>query len=89
MSIPDQIHGGSFNAHKNWKKLRAKHQKREASRKRGIDPGPKPELYTPNKQTIEGSERIVSKELYNLNYDLAFGKITQEEYNELREELGE
>ena len=84
MERPDQLHGGSFNAHKNWKKLRDKHQRV----KRGEEKW-KPEVYTPSIKTEEGSERIISKELYDLNYDLAFGRITQEEYNKLREELGE
>lgn len=89
MESDEQRVGGSFNAGKNWKKLREKHKRNEAARSRGRVVTSTPETYTPYKQTIEGSERIVSKELYNLNYELAFGRINQEEYNKLREELGE
>jgi len=85
----DQLAGGSFNAHKHWKKLREKHRRKDAAKKRGISQRARPEIYTPNNQVIEGAERIVSKELYDLNYELAFGRITQEEYDKLREELGE
>jgi hypothetical protein len=85
MSRPDQLHGGTFNAHKNWKKLRDKHKRV----KRGEEKW-KPEAYRPASVTeSEGNERIISKELYDLNYELAFGRITQEEYDKLREELGE
>lgn len=83
----DQNFGGSFNAHKNWKKLREKHRKREASRARGVTKPAQPETYRANDQTIEGSERIIPKELYDLNYDLAFGRITEEQYEQKRAEL--
>ncbi len=85
----DQRFGGSFNAHKNWKKLREKHRKRDAKTARGISSRAQPEVYQPN--NIEGSERIVPKELYDLNYELAFGKITEEEYKQrkVKIDLGE
>jgi hypothetical protein len=83
----DQNFGGSFNAHKNWKKLREKHRKREASRARGVTSPAQPEIYQPSNQTIEGSERIITKELYDLNYELAFGRITEEEYKQRKAKL--
>ena len=85
----DQLAGGSFNAHKNWKKLREKHKRNEEARSRGRDVTSTPETHRPYNQTVEGSERIVSKQLYDLNYDLAFGRITPEEYDKLKEALGE
>ena len=87
MSDVDQNFGGSFNAHKNWKKLREKHRKREASRARGATSPAQPETYQPNNQTIEGSTRDISKELYDLNYELAFGRITEEEYKQRKAKL--
>jgi len=89
MKSDEQRIGGSFNAHKRWKKLREKHRKRDAHIARGGNTYNIPETYTPNLQNIEGSDRIISKELYDLNYDLAFGKITQEDYDKLKERLGE
>tara|TARA_R100000152_G_C6733479_1_gene157888 strand:+ start:126 stop:395 length:270 start_codon:yes stop_codon:yes gene_type:complete len=89
MQSDEQRVGGSFNAHKHWKKLREKRRKREAHVARGGNRYAIPETYTPNNLQFEGSERKVSKELYDLNYELAFGRITQEEYDKLREELGE
>ena len=89
MKSDEQRIGGSFNAHKRWKKLREKHRKRDAHIARGGNTYNIPETYTPNLQNIEGSERVISKELYDLNYDLAFGRLTQVQYDKLREELGE
>jgi hypothetical protein len=83
----DQHFGGSFNADKNWKKLREKHRKAEASRARGVTKPHQPETYRTNNQIIEGSERIIPKELYDLNYDLAFGRITEEQYEHKRAEF--
>jgi len=83
----DQNFGGSFNAHKHWKKLREKHRKREAQEARGIFSRAQPETYQPNNQTIEGSTRDISKELYDLNYELAFGRITEEEYKQRKAKL--
>jgi len=83
----DQNFGGSFNAHKHWRKLREKHRKREAQEARGIFSRAQPETYQPNNQTIEGSTRDISKELYDLNYELAFGRITEEEYKQRKAKL--
>ena len=85
----DQLAGGSFNAPKHWKKLREKHKRNEEARSRGRDVTSTPETHRPYYQTIEGSERIDSKQLYDLYYDLAFGRITPEEYDKLKEALGE
>ena len=83
-------HGGTFDASRHWKKLRKKHNKTDAYHSRTGRRQYEPEVYKPNKQTtLEGSERAISKELYDLNYKLAFGKITQAQYDKLREELGE
>ena len=76
----DQLFGGSFNAHKNWKKLRAKHEKV----KKGEKPW-KPEQYIPHSGAGKGDmdrSMDVPKEIYSLNYELAFGKITEEEHAE-------
>tara|TARA_R100000664_G_C2637082_1_gene63868 strand:+ start:59 stop:328 length:270 start_codon:yes stop_codon:yes gene_type:complete len=83
----DQHFGGSFNAHKNWKRLRDKHRRKAQAEKRGIKHRAMPEYYRPSSHTVEGSERIVSDKMYALNYDLAFGKISQEEYDKKVSEL--
>jgi hypothetical protein len=83
----DQLHGGSFNGHKHWKKLRDKHRKQDAVRGRGIKWKHTPEIYKGSSEVIEGQTMDISKELYDLNYDLAFGKITEEEYNQRKAEL--
>ncbi len=83
----EQNIGGSFNAHKHWKKLREKHRKRDAHIARGGNTYNIPETYTPDLQHSEGSTRDISKELYNLNYELAFGRITEEEYKKRKSNL--
>jgi hypothetical protein len=88
MTQDEQRVGGSFNAHKRWKKLREKHRKRDAHIARGGNTYNIPETYTPNNQTIEGSTRDISKELYDLNYELAFGRITEEQYERAKLDLG-
>tara|TARA_R110002020_G_scaffold416244_1_gene625539 strand:+ start:43 stop:324 length:282 start_codon:yes stop_codon:yes gene_type:complete len=82
---------GTFDHNKNWKKLREKHRKRKAQKARGITPNCDPEVYqaSPNVIDLEGQARNISKKLYDLNYELAFSRITQAEYDKLREELGE
>lgn len=86
----DQGWGGTFNAHKHWKKLREKHRKNAAHKARGGNRIWKPEVYRSKgagKGDLErGSD--VPKELYDLNYDLAFGNITKEQYNQKLKELG-
>ena len=85
----DQKVGGSFNAHKNWKKLRDKHRKHDSSGKGGTAP---PEQYIPYGGAGKGDmERKcdVSKEVYDLNYDLAFGRISTEEHTHKLKELME
>jgi len=77
----DQHFGGSFNAHKHWKKLRDKHRRKAQAEKRGVVKRAVPETYSANDQVLEGTERIVSEDIYALRYLLAFGKITEEEYN--------
>tara|TARA_Y100001963_G_C6519372_1_gene325866 strand:- start:203 stop:475 length:273 start_codon:yes stop_codon:yes gene_type:complete len=76
----DQIFGGSFNAHKNWKKLRAKHEKVKKGEQKW-----RPEDYTPSNEAGKGDidrSMDVPKEIYALNYDLAFGRITEKEHAE-------
>lgn len=82
----DQHFGGSFNAHKHWKKLREKHHKS----KRG-DYKWKPEVYTPHSAGKGDNQRGsgVPKEIYDLNYDLAFGIITDKEHKKLVEKFWE
>lgn len=77
----DQNFGGSFNAHKNWKKLREKHRRVKKGEKF------KPETWVPRGQGAgkgDGQrESQVPKEVYDLNFDLAFGRITKEEHEKL------
>jgi hypothetical protein len=80
----DQNLGGSFNAHKHWKKLRAKHQRHK---KLGLSGPTTPEVYKSAGKGDVCRESDVSKELYDLNYDLAFGTITREEYELKLKEL--
>jgi len=87
LGTDDQHFGGSYNAHKHWKKLREKHRKRKDKVARGVNPKSEPEIYQPPSDRLEGQLRSISKELYDLNYALAFGKITQKEYDKLREEF--
>jgi hypothetical protein len=75
-------HAGSFDSNKHWKKLRDKHERVKKGEQW------KPERYRPSTDLMaEGQTRIVSDELYDLNYDLAFGRITEEEYNKKVSEL--
>ena len=87
---PDQLYGGSFNAHKNWKKLRDKHKKWKDSGRKGMPP---PEQYhTSNGQAGKGDQERtmeVPKEIYELNYELAFGRITEEEHKQKVNEFWE
>lgn len=86
----DQGYGGSFNAHKHWKKLREKHRKNDAHKARGGSRIWKPEVYSSTGAGKGDKERKsdVPKEVYDLNYDLAFGKITREEHTQKLKELG-
>ena len=89
----DQLGGGNWNAHKHWKKLREKHRKDERHRNRGGSRIWKPEVYRSRSMGAgkgDGQrESDVPKELYDLNYDLAFGKITKEEYDKKVQEFRE
>ena len=82
----DQLHGGSFNPHKNWKKLREKHRKIEEHTARGGNRIFEPEVYTPSSSNAGKGDKQRSsntpKEIYDLNYELAFGRITKEEYEQ-------
>tara|TARA_R110000824_G_scaffold223107_2_gene410894 strand:- start:24 stop:305 length:282 start_codon:yes stop_codon:yes gene_type:complete len=83
----DQDFGGSFNPHKNWKKLREKHRRRKEL---GTSGPPVPETYTPNSSAGKGDMARymdVSEEEYNLRWDLAFGRITLEDFNSKLEDL--
>jgi len=80
----DQNFGGSFNAHKHWKKLREKHRRHEKMGKGGPS---KPERYTPHGKGDATRNSDVPKEIYELNYDLAFGRITKEEHKKLVEKF--
>ncbi len=82
----DQDFGGSFNAHKNWKKLRDKHQRVKKGEKW------QPERYETRAGAGKGDESrpsSVPKEIYDLNYELAFGKITKEEHKKMVEKFWE
>jgi len=85
----DQNLGGTFNAHKNWKKLREKHRKNEAHIARGGNRIWEPEVYRSDGAGKGDGRRgsNVSKELYDLNFDLAFGSITKEEHSKKLKEL--
>ena len=85
----DQNVGGSFNAHKHWKKLREKHRKTDAHIARGGNRIWKPEVYSSTGAGKGDKQRQSDppKELYDLNYDLAFGIITREEYDKKLEDL--
>ena len=87
----DQLYGGSFNAHKHWKKLREKHRKSDANKARGGNKSWKPEVYSSSGagKGDDQRESNVPKEIYDLNYDLAFGKITKEEHTKLVKEFWE
>ena len=81
----DQHFGGSFNAHKHWRKLKAKHEKNKKHQARGGNRIWKPEVYSSTgagKGDVQ-RESDTPKEIYDLNYDLAFGKITKAEHEEL------
>jgi len=75
----DQNFGGTFNAHKHWKKLRDKHRRHK---KLGLSGPTKPEIYSPHDagKGDASRNRDVPDEIYDLNWDLAFGKITKEEH---------
>tara|TARA_R110000824_G_scaffold166686_1_gene343458 strand:- start:534 stop:815 length:282 start_codon:yes stop_codon:yes gene_type:complete len=72
---------------KNWKKMRDRQEKIKKGLKSGRS------LQSLWKPTEEGSAgkgsrpRPVDKEIYDLNYDLAFGNITKEEHTIRMEEL--
>ena len=76
----DQDFGGSFNAHKNWKKLREKHRKSDEHKAKTGKRSWKPEIYAPAGKGDRTRTSDTPKEIYDLNYDLAFGKITKEEH---------
>ena len=79
--------GGTFNADKHWKKLREKHRKTEHIHQTTGRRRYTPEVYKANDVLKEGTAREVSQDLYDLNYDLAFGRITEDEYNLRRKAL--
>ena len=83
----DQHFGGSFNAHKHWKKLREKHAKSKSGEKRW-----KPERHEPPSNAGKGDlqrDGDIPEEIYNLNWDLAFGMITPEEHKKMVEKFWE
>lgn len=82
----DQNFGGTFNAHKNWKKLREKHRRHE---KLGLSGPCTPEIYAPAGKGDRQRTGDTPKEIYDLNYDLAFGKITHEEHKKRLEKFWE
>ena len=87
----DQNFGGSFNAHKNWKKLREKHKKSDEHKARTGKRSWKPEVYEASAAGKGDGQRSrdVPDEIYGYNYDLAFGKITEEEHKKLVEKFWE
>mgnify|MGYP005829395261 CR=1 FL=1 len=77
ISYKDQDFGGTWNAHKNWKKLRDKHRRHK---KKGFSGPTKPEIYqSAGKGDVQRSSDV-PKEIYELNYQLAFGKITKRQH---------
>ena len=84
----DQNAGGSFNAHKHWKKLREKHRKHK---KLGLSGPCKPEIYEPSGAGKGDGKRSreIPNEVYDINWDLAFGKISKEEHNKRTNEFWE
>jgi hypothetical protein len=65
------FHGGSWNADKHWKKLRAKHN----SGRKFI-----PEVHQSAGKGSTERPADIPKEIYALNYQLAFGKITKRQH---------
>ena len=76
----DQNFGGTFNAHKNWKKLREKHRKSDEHKAKTGKRSWKPEIYAPAGNGDRTRSSDTPKEIYDLNYDLGFGIITKEEH---------
>ena len=85
----DQNFGGTFNAHKNWKKLREKHRKSDEHKAKTGKRSWKPEVYAPAGKGDRTRSSDTPKEIYDLNYDLAFGKITKEEHEKMVEKFWE
>jgi len=87
----DQNFGGSFNAHKNWKKLREKHRKSDEHKAKTGKRNWKPEVYTSTGAGKGDRTRStdIPDEIYGLNYDLAFGKITKEEHEKMVQKFWE
>ena len=86
MTQPEQRGGGNWDSQKNWKKIREKHHKHAATG----NPGPcQPTRHIPDSaNNREGTAREISDELYDLNYELAFGRITEEQYERAKLDLG-
>jgi hypothetical protein len=84
----DQDFGGSWNAHKHWKKLREKHRRHIAL---GLSGPTTPEIYTPSGAGKGDMQRGIGvpEEIYALNYDYAFGKITKKEHEQKVNEFWE
>tara|TARA_Y100001973_G_C5066524_1_gene265332 strand:- start:274 stop:555 length:282 start_codon:yes stop_codon:yes gene_type:complete len=82
----DQLFGGSFNAHKNWKKLREKHRKHEASGKGGPSA---PERYIPYGGAGKGDmDRTSNQTKYELGMELIrIAKEHGKDSNEYKETL--
>ena len=77
----DQNFGGTFNAHKNWRKPKAKHEKDAAHKARGGSRIWKPEVYESSAGKGDSTRtRDIPEEIYDINWDLAFGRITKEEH---------
>ena len=77
-------HGGNWDPEHNWKKLRAKKEIHDKTGK--WSPTEWDGGRTAGKGDHERRCRI-SKELYNLRYNLAFGNITREEYENKLDDL--
>ena len=72
---------------KNWKKMRDRHHKLKKAVKEGRKLH---NIWKPSEMGSAGKGsryRPVDQERYDLNYDLAFGNITQEEYDKRIKEL--
>ena len=82
MTDPFRGGGGNWNHDKHWKKLREKHRNAERLGKRHS----MPEVYD-GPDDYQAREIEIDKAIYDLRYDLAFGKITEEEFEIKMKEL--
>tara|TARA_Y100001973_G_C5187684_1_gene328921 strand:+ start:240 stop:515 length:276 start_codon:yes stop_codon:yes gene_type:complete len=78
---------GTWDTEKNWRRMKEDQRAIREGKKKYV-----PKLYKDTPQGGSGAGkgdqyRAVDKERYDLNYDLAFGKITKEEHAKRMAEL--